>query len=563
MSWTFEDFTGGDKVSSQTLGDLVTGKKAEPGAFESFWMGLKKSGLDTVQGVDQLATWAAGSPERQAKVDQAIREAEARYGPSMDTMSGKLGYVLGTVGQFMVPHTAAAKVASAFPKVAAAVPKLFTAAKELALPSTVTRAAGGGAAFEATRPTPEGSEDLLTQRGIAAVEGAGGGALGGGAGKLMGAYTKPLEGGARELAEDVVRTAKEVGSPPLLYGQIRQTPMVRIIEEGASITPGAAGAVREVVQPQREFLHKTAAEALGGTASRRPTGVAIEDAWKKALAEGYEPFSKAITDIKPTGIEKRYFTRMGKDAVKQYATPQGQAAARIVSKDVLGTPGTAFSGDRIIDRLQYFRDLLSDPGIDVSAKEEIRLIQKDFESWARRSAERKYGPDAIKLFDNLDTARQKLSNIHRIRQAVEPETGAFSPAKFTRADVKGSPGRAAGTQEGDLKELAAVSRLAQMTRSPIGSSGTTERWMGSRVLNALSSPLAAIGAAGATGAALGEGLEEQVGYGAGMLLGSRAIGKAITSDILRRNAIKGFPRLNKLAERLSPIVVGAGEAVSQ
>jgi hypothetical protein len=50
MSWTLEEFTGGDKVSSQKLGDLVTGKPAAPGMFESFMKGVYKSGLDTVQG---------------------------------------------------------------------------------------------------------------------------------------------------------------------------------------------------------------------------------------------------------------------------------------------------------------------------------------------------------------------------------------------------------------------------------------------------------------------------------------------------------------------------------
>lgn len=562
-----------------------------PGAIKSFFSGLYKSGLDTAQGVKQIATYAVGSEEQQRAVNQAIAEANERFGPSMDSMPGKLGYVLGVIGQFMIPGAVAGQVVSKLPAVAAAAPRAISTLNSLTAPQSITAGALGGAAFEATRPTdvpPEaGPAEFVKGKIKQGILGGAGGGVATGVGKLISTYAKPMEGPARTAAQEIVDTAKKSGMPPLLYGQIRQDPMVRIIEEGAAITPGAAGPMRAVVRPQKEYVNKVAAQAIG-SAAERPTGVEIENAAKSAINAGYKPFAANVKQLKgdvklwddlegflegPVAARAKIKAQGGPSALKAaaqtgqtwpeaLATPQGISAARMVRRDAMAK--TPMTGDRIIDLIQDLRNMKFDHRIDASAKSEIKQVEQSFLDWVERASQKKYGPDAQKWYGDLAGARQKLSTIHRVKEATELPMGEFNPAKFVRKDVTGSPSRAAGTTAGPLAKVAELSRLSQMVRSPIGSSGTTERWMGSRVINALSNPLATAFAAAATGKAIGDDPAEQAAYGIGLMLASHGVGKALTSNVLRRNAISGFPRVNYMAQRLLvPTVVGGGEAISQ
>jgi len=606
---------GAAPVAAASVAGPSAADMAPPGNVEAFFSGLYKSGLDTVQGVKQLATFAGGSPEQQAAVNQAIEEANQKYGPSLDTLPGKLGYVLGVVGQFLIPGAVAGQIASKVPALAAAAPRLISGMKAITTPQTITQGAQAGAAFEATRPTevpPEaGPAEFVKGKVKQALIGGAGGGISTGVGKLISAYAKPLEGAAKAASQEIEATAQRSGIPRLLYGQIRDDPMVKIIHEGAKITPGAAGPLRKISQLHEDYINRAAAEVIGSQATR-PTGIEIEKAATSAIASGYKPFAANVKELKPdwkiAGDLKKFIKGgAGRGPSMVLATPQGMSAARMVQRDVMAAkPMTddriidliqdlrnmkfdpkidvsakheikevektlrdvmaakPMTGDRIIDLIQDLRNMKFDPKIDVSAKHEIKEVEKTFLDWVERAALKKYGPDSQTWYAGLTEARGKLSNIHKIKEATDVTTGQFNPAKFVRKDVAGSPSRAAGTRTGPLGKVADLSRLAQMVRSPIGSSGTTERWMGSRIVNALALPLASAAAGAATGKLTGEEPAEMAAYGLGLTLGAHGIGKALASKRLASRAIAGYPRLNKFAERyLLPNVVGWGEAISQ
>ena len=561
---------GAAPVAAASVAGPSAADMAPPGNVEAFFSGLYKSGLDTVQGVKQLATFAGGSPEQQAAVNQAIEEANQKYGPSLDTLPGKLGYVLGVVGQFLIPGAVAGQIASKVPALAAAAPRLISGMKAITTPQTITQGAQAGAAFEATRPTevpPEaGPAEFVKGKVKQALIGGAGGGISTGVGKLISAYAKPLEGAAKAASQEIEATAQRSGIPRLLYGQIRDDPMVKIIHEGAKITPGAAGPLRKISQLHEDYINRAAAEVIGSQATR-PTGIEIEKAATSAIASGYKPFAANVKELKPdwkiAGDLKKFIKGgAGRGPSMVLATPQGMSAARMVQRDVMAAK--PMTDDRIIDLIQDLRNMKFDPKIDVSAKHEIKEVEKTFLDWVERAALKKYGPDSQTWYAGLTEARGKLSNIHKIKEATDVTTGQFNPAKFVRKDVAGSPSRAAGTRTGPLGKVADLSRLAQMVRSPIGSSGTTERWMGSRIVNALALPLASAAAGAATGKLTGEEPAEMAAYGLGLTLGAHGIGKALASKRLASRAIAGYPRLNKFAERyLLPNVVGWGEAISQ
>ncbi len=452
----------------------------QPGTdLENFGSGAVASLKKTYLGLKQVGTYLTGNPEARQAVNDEITRMEKEYGPILDTKAGKAGELVGTVGQFLVPGSMAARVGKAIPATAEA------AAKIVGKAGGVRRAATTAGAFEGAQPITPGNtrtEDLLIQKGARALAGT---AAGGGVGAVASRMTRAAVPQAPELT-GIEREAERIG----LTGDAALTAAQRTgdrdllqYEEGLLASPGSQNLIKARRNAQHDKLNRSASTAMGYP-NHAPTE-AVFGAAKENVDLAYEPISK----IDKLRTDVPYFDDLG-TFIKKTKSKDAASLAKVIKKD------GSLSGDAFLETLQDVRDFgfhASHQGDRYTARQYKKLgtIMEDFLD--RRLADLSKQPgnlittDTMKEFRN---ARTQRSVIHELEKSTDPVLGTVNPNKVLKSQfARQGYGAAPSPTTHALKEVADISRVMRKTMPYIGSSGTAERLGGMRMVQADMNPL--------------------------------------------------------------------------
>jgi hypothetical protein len=453
---------------------------------EQFGGGAMASLKKTYLGLKQLATYMTGDNQAREAVNNEIARMEEEYGPVLSTPAGKVGELAGTVGQFMIPGMAAAKVGKAIPATAA------MAAKVAGAPGSIGRAAITAAAFEGAQPVTPGNtsiEDMLMHRGIRTALGAG---LGAGVGAVANKLTRP---GVKQLPilSGIEKEAERVG----LKGKAALTPAQRTgdvdllqFEEGLLSSPGSQNLIRNRRNAQQDVLNRAASKVMGYP-KHDPTEAVFGMARDNANL-AYEP----IAQIPKIRTDVPYFDDLFRFAKKTDSDAAAKLAEKIQAKGSL-------SGSAFLEKLQDVRDLgfhASRQGDKYTAREfgKLSSIMEDFLERRLNDLAKKPGntitTDTIKQFQD---ARLQQSVIHSLEKATDPVLGKVNPNKLlTGQFARQRPGSTPSHTTAALQDVTDISRVMRKTMPYIGSSGTAERLGGQRMVEADLNPLAQLRMAG-------------------------------------------------------------------
>lgn len=448
--------------------------------------GIEASLKKTYLGLKQLATYVTGDKQARQAVNDEIARMEEEYGPILNTMAGKAGELVGTVGQFAIPGGAAARLGKVIPGAVNAASKLFGQA------GGIRRAATTAGAFEGAQPITPGNtrtEDLLLQKGGRALAGT---VAGGGVGAVAGKLTRAGTPQAPQLS-GIEREAERAG----FKGSAALTPAQRTgdvdllqFEEGLLSSPGSQNLIRNRRNAQQDVLNKAASNTLGYP-KLDPTenvfGMARDNA---NLA--YEP----IAQIPKLRTDVPYF-----DALFQFAKKtDSDAAAKLADKIKLKG---SLSGSAFLEKLQDVRDLgfhASRQGDRYTAREFGKLggIMEDFLERRLTDLAKKPGnlitTDTIKQYKD---ARLQHSLIRSLEKATDPVLGKVNPNKVLQGQLaRQRPGSTPSPTTAALKDVTDIARVMRKTMPYIGSSGTAERLGGQRMVEADLNPLAQLRMAG-------------------------------------------------------------------
>jgi hypothetical protein len=456
--------------------------------LENFGSGAMASLKKTYLGLKQLATYVTGNPEARQAVNDEIKRMEEEYGPALNTTAGKVGEVAGTIGQFVVPGMAAAKIGKAIPATAAIASKLFGA------PGSIGRAAVTAGAFEGVQPNLPGNtrmEDLLLQRAARAAVGAGAGAT---IGAVANKLTRP---GVKQLPilNGIEKEAERVG----LKGNAALTPAQRTgdvdllqYEEGLLSSPGSQNLIRARRDAQQNVLNSATSKVLGYP-TMPPTEAVFGMARDNANL-AYEPIAK-IPKMSP---DVPYFDALTNFAKQQAVKATGSKDAANVARRLQKGSGK-ITGQGFLEELQGVRDMAfgaSKRGDTATAGQlkDLSGIMEDFlERRLNKLATQPGNTITTDTLQQFKDARLQHSVIRQLEKATDPVLGKVNPSKvLTGQFARQRPGATASPTTQALQDISDVSRVLRKVSPYIGSSGTAERLGGQRMVEESLNPLASL-----------------------------------------------------------------------
>lgn len=449
---------------------------------DQFAQGAMSSLKRTYLGLKQLATYVGGNDEAKQAVNDEIARMEQEYGPALASPAGKIGNVAGTLAQFAVPGAVAGIAGRAAPAAAAAM-RTVTGA-----PGSVGRAALTTGAFEAAQPVNTGNTDTQDQLVARAMRGAMGAGLGAGAAGIANRLTRSGPAIQPEL-KGLTKRAEEAGfkgGAALTPAQRTQDRYLLQKEEGFLSSPGSSNLIATRRKAQQDVIDEAASKVLGAP-GQKPTEAIFGAAREKANA-AYAPIAR-VPSIREDGA---------------YLDDLMSLAKSTKSRDVARTArqireNGALPGDAFLEHLQDVRTLASDAGKagqQYTAKEYGKLATSMENLLDRQLSElAKTGssgvtPDTIRAFRD---ARTDLSAIRALERSTDPVRGTVSPNKVLSEQFRRQrPGSKPTPTTQRLQQVSDAARVMRETMPYIGSSGTAERLMGQKIVEAESSPVSAI-----------------------------------------------------------------------
>jgi len=449
---------------------------------DQFAQGAMASLKKTYLGLKQLATYIGGDTSAKQAVNDEIARMEQEYGPVLATPAGKIGNVAGTVAQFAVPGAVTGAIGKAVPALSRGAQAIFGA------PGSVGRSAATVGAFEAAQPADTGTTDIqdqLLQRGARGLFGA---AVGAGTAAVANRLTRPGPEIKPELKGLTQRAeaAGFKGNAALTPAQRTQDRYLLQKEEGFLSSPGSSNLIADRRKAQQDVIDSAASRVLGAQ-GQKPTESVFGAARDKANA-AYEPIARV--------------PRISEDTA--YLDDLMGLAKSTKSRDVARTArqireNGALPGDAFLEHLQDVRTLASDAGKagqQYTAKEYGKLATSMENLLDRQLSElAKTGSggvthDTIRAFRD---ARTDLSAIRALERATDPVRGTVSPNKvLTEQFRRQRPGSKPTPTTQRLQQVSDAARVMRETMPYIGSSGTAERLMGQKIVEAESSPMSAI-----------------------------------------------------------------------
>jgi hypothetical protein len=465
--------------------------------------GIGKGLVDTGRGVYQLGAsigHAAGmvSDEKMKEIQDNVDEAHSLDKPLMSTTAGKIGDIAGT------------------------------AAPALLVPgSGIIGGAAAGAAMGAAQPVPTGESRLQNT-----ALGAGGGALGGGIGKVLkafGGFGVPI---GRQAAVDTL-TSEGI---PLSVAQ-------KTGAKGAQTVERASGMISDA---QNEFMAQQA-PALNKAVLKRVgvTDPEVTAATPDVLNAAKGKITGVMNDVAKKGVSVDDEMMNGLGEVEQNAS-------RLLPDSDLG-PVQAHLNDILSNAAK------NNGSLDGTAYQKIRSSLGDL------STDPRYAPIAHDMQDVLDdaltrsspddaarlaTARQQYRALKQIEPAVDSNGNVSVPKLMTSLMNKSNRNQSLyGNGDQSLVTLAKAAR--QIIPDTLGNSGTPERMIG---------PLTVMETARS-----GEPWKAAL-KAAGALYGGGIAGRAMRSQgVVGNIATSGLPGLRAIgpvANEIGP-AIGYGTAESK
>lgn len=503
---------------------------------DQFAQGAMASLKKTYLGLKQLATYVGGDDAAREAVNGEIERMEEEYGAALQTPAGKIGNIAGTVAQFAIPGAVAGAAGRALPGVANAVRTVAGA------PGSVGRSALTAGAFEGAQPVDTGNtstQDQLIQRAARA-------GLGAATGATVGYVANKLTRPGPEIKPDLQGLAKQAeaagftGKAALTPAQRTQDRYLLQKEEGFLSSPGSSNLIAERRAAQQDVIDSAAAKVLGHP-GQKPTEAIFGLARDKANA-AYDPIAK----IAKLNTDVQYFDDLMNLAKSTKSREVSKVARQI--RETGSLPGDAF-----LEHLQDVRTLASDAGAagqHYTAKE-FNKVGKAMEDFLERNLTKlssKPGsgvtPDTLKAFRE---ARTDLSAIRALERSADPVRGSVNPNKVLREQFRRQrPGSPVSPTSQRLSDVTEAARVMRQTMPYIGSSGTAERLMGQKIVEAESSPIGALRFA----------IPSMRNY----LAAQHYLGHGDSPGML--NAL--HPGFNAMLRRyLPPTAIGTGEALSE
>lgn len=477
--------------------------------FDKVAAGVGGSVVNTARGIGQLFG---------AVSQQEVDEAAARDKALNDTTEGAVGNVGGQIAQLVLPAGAVTKGLQA----ANVGTRLLAGGAK----GAIARAGAGSAAYGATQPVLTGE----TRAGNAAVSGVAG-VAGQGVVSGIGALAQPAKA-AMSPAIAALAAKAEAAGIPIRMDQLSDSRFVKTLASMLEKLPfTGAGASRT---NQQQSFNRAVSKTFGEDSPNVTQDVYAGA--KRRIGGEFERLSSQNTlNLEPRVINA--LVKVEDDAVKfgnnDTAKAVKNAIDELLSKaDANGAvPGKAYQSlDSKLGKLTKSGD------------------EKALYIGQVRDAVREAMDSSINAADKeaWKTARTQYRNLKTVRDLVAKEgaDGNISPALLAgriNANNAGKESMAMGGG-GELGDLARIGR--QFVRDPIPDSGTAGR-------------LAALGALGGGGYALGIDPTTVLATVAGGATGGRAINALLNSQAGRNYMLKGSPYANKLAELLRPLPYAA------
>ena len=502
--------------------------------MENFGGGAMASLKKTYLGLKQAATYLTGDNKARQAVNDEITRMEEEYGPILNTTAGKVGEIAGTVGQFMIPGMAAAKIGKAIPATAA------LAAKVAGAPGSIGRAAITAGAFEGAQPVLPGNtstEDMLVQRGGKAALGA---AVGAGTAAIANKIVKP--GVPTPNERKVLMSKAEKQGFKVTPAERTNNPEFWKLEKKFGIKPSTIEAMNEVKAGHQDIVDQEVMKALGlpgmpihkdtiGFAKRK-----ANDLYNSVRSIGPFPHDQsAVTDI----------ATLVDDA------PEITAHASRLRKLMPKMDGQRFASE--VQRIRNeIKDTYNQGGSSTNLREGLESLQKRFEDYgegavASLSQAGHAAPDAL---DKMRMGRKAWAVLHRIKPALNYEKGSLDVRKFLSGEERRHLNVVSHIDKAiePLREVAETWRGIQPPPNLARTSGTPEG------LNALGN-----------GSVFGRLLRTtHIGEKINAMMDDQALSRYLTSTGRPSPAARIMtPGQNAFVRRLlPPEAIGAGEAMA-
>lgn len=471
---------------------------------ERLTAGVGKSIADTGRGLLQIGGFVD---------QQQMDEVAARDKPLMDTTAGAIGNIGGQVVQIALPGAGIAKGAQA-----------VGAGRALAggAMGAIARAGAGGAAYAGTQPvrTGETREGNMLTGGVA-------GAAGQGVVSGIAALAQPAKAALSPAVAALAAKAEAAGIP-IRMDQLSDSRFLKTLASTLEKLPfTGAGAART---KQQEAFNRAVSRTFGEN-----TPNVTQDVYAGAKRRIGGEFNR-LTAQNSLSVNNQLVSRLAsvQDEAQRFGTDDTARAVKnaidefLSKQDATGAvPGRAYQA------------LDSQLGGLTKAGGEKALYLGQVRDAVRSAMDNSISAadqDAWKL------ARTQYGNLKTVRDLVAKEgaDGNISPALLAgriNANNAGKESMAMGGR-GELGDLARIGR--QFVRDPIPDSGTAGR-------------LAALGALGGGGYALGVDPTVLLYTAAGGATGGRALNALLNSQAGRNYMLKGSPYANKLAHLLKPL----------
>jgi hypothetical protein len=428
--------------------------------LENFGSGAMASLKKTYLGLKQLATYVSGNPEARQAVNDEIARMEEEYGPALNTTAGKVGEVVGTVGQFVVPGMAAAKIGKAIPATAAIASKLFGA------PGSIGRAAVTAGAFEGAQPVEPGNtrtEDFLLQKGGRAAVGA-----------ATGAASAAL--------------VNKILNPGIPIPKDRQLLVSQAKQQGYELTPAQRTNNRGFWSDEKRFgIQPSTVEGMDVIRAAQQA-IPDETAMRTLGLQG------APLNADSLEFAKRKASRLY-DAVKRIGPfPQDQSAIQDIQTIITDNPEVKTKGEHLLNllpkmdgprfasQLQKLRNDIRDAykagGAGTNTADALKDLSSRFEQYGEDAVQQlaSKGAAPADALQQMRDGRSLWATIHRIEPSIDYSKNRLDVRKFLRSEEKYHPVVKTPTDKA-LKELRDVSETWRGIQPPDNlarTSGTPE-----------------------------------------------------------------------------------------
>lgn len=325
----------------------------------------------------------------------------------------------------------------------------------------------GGAAAVSSLPglVSYGSTD---ERLTSGALGAAGGALGAGAGKLLGRVLNPVRASSA-VAPEVTQAAQRLGYRPTV-GQETGSRTLQVLEQQAAKNPLSSGGAQAYNQANAKALNTAALRAMGETGDEL-----TEEAFAAARTRIGGEFDRLAAN-KTVPLGKDFTARL--QALKTRVDAAGpfkntQAADTLENAALVARSGrvTGEVYQAIRSELTDMSRVASRAGNDKLAGS-IKGVRQAFDD----AAEKALSPDDMQAWK---VARAQYAAMKTLEKRGAVKGGNVDPAIIRNQMQSSSPGAyARGTMKGDLADIARIGNAFR----PLPDSGTASNMVGQLLL---------------------------------------------------------------------------------